>query len=198
MEFDEPGGAPAPSGEGPGRVDGRRVYSGDVVDLDVDRVRFPDGSEGELEIVRHGGAAAIVALTEGGGGTEEPGVLLLRQYRYAAGGYIWEVPAGTLHDGEDPLECAHRELQEEAGVRAGMMRRLTTILTTPGFSDERIHLYLARELGPGRRDHEASEFIECHEVPFVRALEMVRDGDIADGKSAVALMYAARFADLER
>lgn len=196
MDDDEPGGAPSGSGEGPGRVDGRRVYSGEVVDLDVDRVRFPDGSEGELEIVRHSGAAAVVALAEGGDG--EPAVLLLRQYRYAAGGYIWEVPAGTLHDGEDPGECAHRELQEEAGVRAGVMRRLTTIFTTPGFSDERIHLYLARELRPGRRHHEASEFIECHEVPFGRALEMVGDGDIADGKSAVALMYAARFADLER
>lgn len=176
-----------------GRIDGRRVYSGRVLDVDVDRVRFPDGSEGELEMIRHGGAAAVVPLREPRGSESPPSVILLRQYRYAAEGFIWEVPAGKLADGEEPRDCARRELEEEAGVRAGSVRRLTTIYTTPGFTDERIHLFLARDLQPGRRAHEASEFIECREVPFPRALRMIEDGEMVDGKSVAALLYAARF-----
>jgi len=181
------------------RIGGREIYDGRVVHLDVDRVRFPDGSEGELEVVRHPGGAAVVPLRRGGGEdvreSDEPTVVLLRQYRYAAGGEIWEIPAGKLAEGEDPEACALRELEEEAGVRAGVIRSLTTILTTPGFCDERLHLFLATELEETDASHEDSEFIERREVPVSRALEMVESGRIEDAKSVAALLFAARFVE---
>lgn len=159
----------------------------------MDRVRFPDGSEGEMEVVRHPGAAAVVPVrTSGDGG---PSVVLLRQYRYAAGGHIWEIPAGTLEGDEEPISCARRELEEEAGMRAGGMRRLTSILTTPGFADERIHLFLATELEPAPASHEDREFIERRDVPADRALAMVEAGRVEDAKSVAGLLYAARFAE---
>lgn len=184
-------------GEGrePGRIDGRRVYDGRVFDVHLDRVRFPDGSEGELEMVRPPAAAAVVPVDERGelSGDGQVAVRLIRQYRYAAEDFIWEVPAGKLDPGEEPVECAHRELEEEAGVRAGSLRRMTTIYTTPGFTDETIHLFLATDLRPGRTAHESSEFIECRTLPFPEVLEMVRCGEIVDGKSICALLYAAQF-----
>jgi len=105
-----------------------RVYSGRVIALDVDTVTFPDGSTGELEIIRHPGAAAVVPLLSDPAGPD-PTILMLRQYRYATGGTLWEVPAGTLAAGEEPAACARRELEEEAGVRAGRLELLTTIWT---------------------------------------------------------------------
>ena len=185
--------------EGAGRLDRRSAYRGRVFDVTVDRVRFPDGSEGELEMIRHPGAAAILPLLrpdewEGTGA----GVILLKQYRYAADGYIWEVPAGKLDLEEAPDACAQRELEEETGLRARDLHFLTTILTTPGFTDERIHLFLARGLIDGHMRHEGSEFIECHTMQLRRALEMVRTGEISDGKTVCALLYAAAFEDLER
>lgn len=178
------------------RIGGREIYDGRVVHLEVDRVRFPDGSEGELEIVRHPGGAAVVPLRRPRGGEgDEPTVILLRQYRYAAGGHIWEIPAGKLSDGEDPEACALRELEEEAGVRAGSIRRLTSILTTPGFADERLQLFLATDLEDVPASHEDAEFIERREVTVSRALEMVDSGEIEDSKSVAALLYADRFTD---
>ncbi|PYP66452.1 MAG: ADP-ribose pyrophosphatase, partial [Gemmatimonadetes bacterium] len=117
----------------------RRLYAGRVVRLDVDTVRFPDGSTGELEMIRHPGAAAIVPCASDPHGGD-PAVLMLRQFRYAAGGALWEIPAGTLAPGESPEACARRELLEEAGVTAERLERLTSIYTTPGFTDEVIHL----------------------------------------------------------
>lgn len=159
-------------------------------------MRFPDGSEGELELVRHVGAAAVVPLYRRGEreGGAEPAVALLRQYRYAAGGEIWEIPAGKLEGEEPPEACARRELEEEAGLRAAELRSLTTIWTTPGFTDERIHLFLALGLEAGETAHEASEFIDRSIVPVSRTLEMVRTGRIADAKTICALLWAARFA----
>lgn len=181
----------------PGRLSSRSAYEGRVFEVRLDRVRFPDGSEADLEIIRHSGAAAVLPLLrpdewEGTGA----GVILLRQYRYAADGYIWEVPAGKLDAGETPEECAHRELEEEAGLRARDLRFLTTILTTPGFTDERIHLFLARGLGEGEMRHEGSEFIECHQMSLRSALKRIRSGEISDGKTVCTLLYAAAFEDL--
>lgn len=180
---------------GSGRIDGRPVYRGRVLEVHLDRVRFPDGSEGELEIIRHRGAVAVLPIYRPGewsGGTGAA-VALLKQYRYAAGGEIWEVPAGKLDGGESPEACAARELEEEAGLRAGELRRLTTIFTTPGFTDERIHLFLALDLRSGRAAPEASEFLRRQDVPVREALHLVGRGAIVDGKTICALLYAARF-----
>lgn len=178
-----------------GQIGSRPVYRGRVLDVDLDRVRYPDGSEGELEIVRHAGAALALPLYRPGeweGGTGAA-VILLRQFRYAAGGYLWELPAGKLDEGESPAECAARELEEEAGVRARHLRELTRIFTTPGFTDEQIHLFLATDLETGRTAHERGEFIERRQLPLERALEMVAEGQIVDAKTICALLFAARF-----
>jgi len=177
-----------------GRIGGTRVYRGRVIDVDLDRVRFPDGTVGELEMIRHPGAAAVVALNPPGGGGEhgQPHVLLIRQYRYAADGFVWEVPAGKLDPGEGPEHCARRELEEETGLRAGRLEPLATIHTTPGFTDEVIHLFLGWDLEAGSMSHEPHEFIELHDVPLVEAIEMIDGGEITDGKTICALSLAAR------
>ncbi len=178
--------------EQPARISTRRAYDGKLVKVDVDRVRGPSGREFDLEIVRHPGAAAIVPLLSDPD-SPEPSVLLIEQYRYAAGGTIWEVPAGVLEAGEDPADCARRELTEETGAVAEAVEHLTTVFTTPGFTDERIHIFLATGLTVGEPDHEADEFIKMKPVPLARALEMIRDGEIADAKSIVALLYVAGY-----
>lgn len=186
------GAPPAPGGAG--RLDTRPVYRGRIVKLSVDTVRFPDGSVGELEMIRHPGAAAVLPVV---GRLDDPGaeVLLVRQYRYAVGGEIYEVPAGLpLGPDEDWEACARRELEEETGHRAGKLRALTRIYTTPGFTDEVIRLYVASELEAGEGRLDDDEFLEVVRVPFTEALRMVEDGRIVDGKSVATLLYAARFA----
>ncbi|WP_420633711.1 NUDIX hydrolase [Candidatus Palauibacter sp.] len=177
-----------------GRVAGERVYTGRTIHVDVDRVRFPDGSVGALEMVRHPGAAAVVAL-DGVRDGPEPLVILVRQYRYAAEGFIWEVPAGKLEPGEPPEACALRELEEEAGLCAGRLQRLASVYTTPGFTDEVIHLFVAWDLEPGRMSHEASEFMDVHRLSLSRTIAMVADGEIRDAKTICALTLAARWVD---
>lgn len=177
----------------PGRIGSRTVHDGRIVHLSVDRVRFPDGSVGELELIRHAGAAAVLPVT-GGLDEDDPEILLLRQYRYAAGGELYEVPAGLPDDGDESWEqCARRELEEETGYRAGALRPLTRIFTTPGFTDEEIHLFLATDLVRGEARHDADEFLEVVHMPFSRALRMVREGEIVDGKSVATLLYSAAF-----
>jgi ADP-ribose pyrophosphatase len=180
------------SGITPGRLDGRRVYSGRVVSLDVDTVRFPDGSTGELELLRHPGASAVVPFLSDPAG-DDPQILLLRQYRYAAGGYLYEIPAGRLETDEDPLDCARRELREETGCSAETFERLTTIYTTPGFTDERIHLFMATGLTLGEVERDHDEFIEVTTTSLSQALRRIQMGEITDAKTALGLLYAAGF-----
>jgi ADP-ribose pyrophosphatase len=166
---------------------GRKVYDGRIVHLEVEHVRLPNQVEIDLEIVRHPGASAVVA-EEGGE------VILIRQYRHAGGGYLWEIPAGTLHVGERPDACASRELAEEAGVEARELIHLGSILTTPGFCDERIHLFLARQLRPVETNHDRDEVItEVRRVPWDEVLRMMGSADIVDAKSLVGLYHAARW-----
>jgi ADP-ribose pyrophosphatase len=175
-----------------GKIGGRRAYTGRILNLDVDTVRFPDGSTGELEMIRHPGASAVVPfLTDPAG--DDPQVMLIRQYRYAADGYLYEIPAGRLEPGEDPAECARRELQEETGCRAQRVEPMFTMYTTPGFTDEKIHLFMAVGLTTGETGREADEFMTVETVTLSRALEMVRRGEIQDAKSALGLLYAAGF-----
>ena len=174
------------------RVSTRRMYSGRIINLDIDTVRFPNGTIGELEMIRHPGASAVVPfLTDPAG--DDPTVLLIRQYRYAAERYLYEVPAGRLDPGEAPDACARRELREETGCQAERVEHLITMYTTPGFTDEKIHLFMATGITRGEDAREADEFIETETMPLSRALSFVERGEIQDGKTALALMYAAGF-----
>lgn len=180
-------------GTEPGRLSTRMVHNGRIVKLSVDTVRFPDGSTGDLEMIRHPGAAAVLPVV---GSVEEtdPEVLILRQYRYASGGYLYEVPAGLpLGPGETWDECAARELEEETGHRSSKLTPLTRIYTTPGFTDEVIHLYVAEGLTQGRSNLDDDEFVEVMRLRFSRVLEMVRAGEITDCKSVATVLYAAAF-----
>jgi ADP-ribose pyrophosphatase len=168
------------------------VYSGRVLNLDVDVVEFPNGSTGELELFRHPGASAVVPFLSDPQGPD-PQILLIKQYRYATGGYLYEIPAGRLDPGEAPEACARRELREETGCTAKSMRHLYTMYTTPGFTDEKIHIFLATDLEQGATAHEADEFLTVETVTLSRALEMVKSGELKDGKTAVGILYAAGF-----
>lgn len=158
-----------------GKLSSRRAYSGKVVSLDIDKVEFPDGSVGELEIFRHPGAAAIVPFLSDPKG-QDPQLLLIRQYRYAADGYLLEIPAGRLEDGEDPHACAVRELAEETGCTADSIEFMTAFYPTPGFCDEKIHLFMATGLHHGETNHEADEFVEPVTVKMSEALSMIESG----------------------
>ena len=170
----------------------KRIYTGRVINLDVDRVRFPDDSTGELELIRHPGAAGVLPFLSDPEGPD-PTILLIQQYRYAADGPLYEIPAGRLDKGEDPAACARRELLEEVGVTAGRLERLTTIWTTPGFTDERIHLFWAADLSTGTHAREPDEFIEVVPTPVSKALTFIRDGVISDAKTVVGILYMAGF-----
>jgi ADP-ribose pyrophosphatase len=162
----------------------RVVHRGRSIVVQVERAELPGGKSVELDVVRHPGAAAVVPFES------DDVVLLIRQYRHAAGGTIWEVPAGKL-DGEAPAVCAARELEEEVGRRAGRLVPLASILTTPGFTDEVIHLFAAFELAPVPQRLEHDEVIEVVPTPLARALAMVWSGELRDAKSALALLHAA-------
>lgn len=192
-------GPDTPAGPGAARtLDSRPVYEGKIVRLRLDTVRYPDGSTGELEIVSHVGAAAALPLTTPGvdcdAGTP-PRVILLRQYRHAVGDPIWEVPAGKLDGEESPEACARRELREETGVAADRLERLATLWTTPGFTNERIHLFLATGLTFGATQREGHELMETHEVRLAEALDMIERGEIDDAKTVACLLMAARRLD---
>lgn len=174
------------------QLSSRRIYTGRVLNLDVDTVRFPDGSTGELEMIRHPGASAILPFLSDPEG-DNPQVLLIKQYRYAADEFLYEVPAGRLDAGESPEQCAARELREETGCTAERLEHLYTMYTTPGFTDEKIHVFMAVGISNGEHAREADEFLSIETMTLSRALELVRDGVIKDAKTALAILYAAGF-----
>ena len=173
-------------------ISSERLYTGRIVHLDRDSVRFPDGSTGQLEMLRHPGASAVVPFLDDPRGPD-PRVLLIRQFRHAADDFIWEVPAGRLDPGESPEACARRELEEETGMRAGTLEQLTTIYTTPGFTDERIHLFLARDLEAGSQRREADEFMELHTLRWSAVGQLIAAGAVQDAKTLTALMFVQCF-----
>jgi ADP-ribose pyrophosphatase len=166
----------------------RTVHVGRKIKLDLERVRLPNGAETELEVIEHPGAATILPFA----GNDE--VLLIRQHRHCAGGELLEVPAGTLDAGESPEACALREIEEETGFRAGRLEPLGWIWTTPGFTNEKIHLFAGFDLTPGetRRDHD--EVIDLVRMSFAEALEQAARGDITDAKTIATLFRASRAA----
>ena len=180
-----------------GRISSRRPYHGRVISVDVDMVQFPDGSTGELEIVRHPGASAVIPFLDDPQSddprSDDPRVVLIRQYRYAADGYVYEIPAGRLDAGEDPRTCALRELREETGYTATRLIPLTTFYTTPGFTDEKIHLFAAAGLSEGESQRESDEILDLAPVSLSQALQMIETGEMVDGKSMIAILFAAHF-----
>lgn len=168
------------------------MYEGRVIKVYKDTVSLPNGNTVDLDIARHPGASAVVPITDDGH------FVLIHQYRYAADGYIYEVPAGKLdHVGEDPLDCAMRELTEETGYTAKNWTKLVSIKTTPGFSDEIIHIFMAIGLTEGKTEHEHDEVIEPHLFTRKEIEQMLDDGTIVDAKTLVGLYAALRKMDIK-
>jgi 8-oxo-dGTP pyrophosphatase MutT (NUDIX family) len=159
-------------------------FTGRVIKVTTDEVVLPNGHRALLEVVHHPGGAAVVALDA------QDRVCLLHQYRYVAGGWLWELPAGKLEPDEPPQETARRELIEEAGVSAASWDSLGSVLSSPGVFGEVLHLFLARELSPVAQAHEQAEVIEVHWVPFAQAYAWALDGTIRDAKSVMGLLRA--------
>ena len=169
----------------------RRIYSGRVMNLDVDEVRFPDGSTGALELIRHSGAAAVVPFLDAPNDSEAR-ILLIRQYRYAADRFLYEIPAGRIDGSERPIDCARRELKEEAGCVADAISPLGGFFTTPGFIDEFIHAFMATGLTRGDPELESDEFIQPVSHTLKDALRMIERGEIVDAKTIISLFMADR------
>jgi ADP-ribose pyrophosphatase len=159
----------------------KNIYKGRIVNLNLETVTLPNGATVELEVIHHPGAAAVVPMKD------EKTVILIRQYRHAAGGYIYEIPAGKLHPGEDPRECAQRELEEEIGYKAGVLDHVISAFTTPGFTDEIIHIYKATQLQPGKQNLGHDEVLAVAEFPLEKTIAMIRQGIIQDAKTIVGL-----------
>jgi ADP-ribose pyrophosphatase len=173
-------------------VSSERLYSGRVINLDRDTVQFPNNTTGQLEMIRHPGASAVVPFMDEPR-SPDPRILLIRQFRHAANGFIWEIPAGRLDPGETAATCAQRELEEEIGMTADVLARLTTIYTTPGFTDEKIQLFMAHELKKGTHRREPDEFMEVQTKRWSDVMNMMRTGEIVDAKTVVALMFVQAF-----
>lgn len=168
------------------------IYKGKILNLRVDQVELPNGHRTAREVVEHNGAVAVVPVNDGNE------IIMVRQFRYPAGQVLLEVPAGKLEKDESPELCAVRELREETGFEAGEMKMLLSFYTTPGFSNEKMYLYLARGLVYRGDRPDEDEFIHRQPVPLERALEMVDRGEIRDAKSIIGILAAKRELDQNR
>ncbi|MDG5787688.1 NUDIX hydrolase [Evansella sp. AB-P1] len=159
------------------------IYKGRIIDLSLHEVTLPNGGTSKREIVNHPGAVAVIAVTE------ENKLILVNQYRKPLEKVIAEIPAGKLEKGEDPLECAKRELEEETGFIANKWTDLSSFYTSPGFADELIYLFLAEELSEGTENLDEDEFVECFEVTLDEAERLIKNQSIHDAKTIIALQY---------
>jgi ADP-ribose pyrophosphatase len=162
------------------------IFEGRIISVALERHRLPDGREASFEMVRHpGGAAALPVLDDGR-------VILIRQFRPAAAGMVWEIPAGRLEPDEDPVDCIRRELEEEIGYRSAVVEPLGSMLSAIGFCDERVYLYVAKGLTQVASSPEPDEFIEPVTMTMDAALRLLEQGEIVDAKTQLALLLAAR------
>lgn len=162
------------------------LYRGQIFTLTAHRVRLEDGGESRRDVVNHHGGSCVAALDG------EGRILLVRQYRFAAGRELLELPAGKLEPGEDPMEAAARELTEETGRTAGRLTKLTEIIPTPAYCTERIYIYEAHGLSaPGGQHLDRDEFLDVVPVPLEKAVRMVLDGELPDAKTQVGVLLMA-------
>ncbi len=157
------------------------IYKGKIIDLSVETVTLPNGATADLEVITHPGAAAVVPVKD------DRTVIMVRQYRHAVGRFIDEIPAGKLHPGEDPKDCAVREVEEETGYKVNRLEPLLSFLTTPGFTNEIIHIFVGRELSPGTQNLGADEVLEIIEMPLDQAIARIKTGEIQDAKTIIGL-----------
>ncbi|MEW6698607.1 MAG: NUDIX hydrolase [Bacillota bacterium] len=162
----------------------KRIYEGKILNLRVDQVLLPNGKESGREVVEFSQAVTIVAVT----GDQK--VLLVTQYRYPVAEVLLEAPAGKMDPQENPLACARRELQEETGYTAGSLEKICEFYTTPGFTNELMHVYLAQNLTPGEQNPDEDEFVQVEAIPLQDAIAMIYNGKIRDGKTIAGLLAA--------
>ncbi|WP_273484535.1 NUDIX hydrolase [Desulforamulus ruminis] len=162
----------------------KMIYQGKILNLRVDQVLLPNNKEGTREVVEFSGAVAIVAITE------DKKVLLVSQYRYPVGEVLLEIPAGKMDSQESPEACARRELKEETGYSAALMQKIAEFYTTPGFTTELMHVYLARDLTGGEQSPDEDEFVRVESFTLEEAIQMILQGKIRDGKSITGLLAA--------
>ncbi len=168
------------------KTDSVSLFHGCVLNLRKDTVTLPNGETAFREVIEHNGGACVAALDDKGN------LLMVRQYRYAAGEIMWEIPAGKLEKGEDPALCAARELEEETGYTAKELIPLGFFFPTPAYCQEKIYMYYAKELTPTKQNLDEDEFLEVAAIPFEKALEMVNNGEIIDGKTQLAILKLKR------
>lgn len=168
-------------------VSATTIYKGKVFNLVSEKIKLPNGNTTHMDIIRHPGASAIIPMAD------DDTVVLLKQYRHAAGSEIWEIPAGTLEKNEAPVECAKRELIEETGYSATGWKKLGKIIPVPGYSDETIHVFLASHLAAEKQNLDANEIIDVHKIKISTALEMIYNGKINDAKTVSGLLLAASY-----
>lgn len=164
------------------RIGRKEIYKGKIFTVAEDTIEFEDGKIAKWDLVLHNGAAAIVPLTEDGD------VILVKQFRNAEDGEVLEIPAGKLEKGEDPFECAKRELEEEVGYRSNNIQKICSMYSAVGFSDEKLHLYMATDLIPGKQNLDEDEYIQIERYPLKEAVKMIFTGEIKDSKTIVGLL----------
>jgi ADP-ribose pyrophosphatase len=159
------------------------IYNGKIIDLKIKEVELPDGNKGKREVVEHPGAVAIVACTP------EDKLVVVRQFRKPLEKTIVEIPAGKLEKGEDPLDSAKRELEEETGYQCSNLKKIAAFYTSPGFADEFIHVYFTNSLQKGTKNTDSDEFVDGMEITLEEALAMIETGEIIDAKTIYAVQY---------
>jgi ADP-ribose pyrophosphatase len=175
----------AGSGQAERCVDSKHIFSGRVFNVRVDTVTLPGGRRATREVVEHNGAVAMIPIDA------EGNVVLVSQYRHPVGSTLLEIPAGRLESGEDPADCAARELAEEIGERPAHLEPLGAMYVAPGYSSELIHYFLATDFSPAAAAPDDDEIIECVRLPLTEAREMCRRGEIRDGKTVCGILLTA-------
>jgi ADP-ribose pyrophosphatase len=167
-------------------VESREVYKGGIISVNVLDVVLPDGKRAKRDVVRHPGASVIIPLSE------DSELYMVRQFRKPIERETLELPAGKLDSGEDPKECAKRELKEETGLEAEEMKPLISLYSTPGFSDEILHMFVATGLKEGKACADEDEFISWEKIPVKKLVDMVLNHEVTDGKTIIGILLAEK------